>query len=203
MATRVIGYLLVAVLGAGVLASTQALSQEGAEPPMPDMDAMMKMYEKFNAPGPEHARFKEAVGSWHTEAKAWMGPGEPTVSTGTSEMSLIFGGRYLREDFKCSMMDRPFQGLALTGFDNHKKKYVSVWLDTFSTGLFTMEGTYDEVTKTTTAFGEYDDPFMGHAKMKHTMREITKDKYVLEMFRIGPDGKEAKEMEITYTRQRS
>lgn len=193
-------YAVAVLLGAGLLAATQALSQEGKEPGMPDMDQMMKMYEQFNAPGAEHAHFKEAVGTWKTEMKVYMGPGEPSVSTGTSEMEVIFGGRYLVEHFKCSMMEKPFEGMALAGFDNLKKKYVSIWLDNMSTGFMLMEGTYDEATKTTTSYGEYDDPFTGHEKMKSVIRELSKDKHVFEMYQIGPDGKETKMMEITYDR---
>jgi hypothetical protein len=200
MSKKLATYVFAMLLGAGLLATTRALSQEGKEPGMPDPDQMMKMYEQFNAPGPEHARFKDAVGTWRTEMKMYMGPGEPSVSTGTSEMELIFGGRYLVEHFKCSMMEKPFEGMALVGFDNLKKKYVSIWLDNMSTGFIQMEGTYDEATKTTTSYGECDDPFMGRQKMKSVMRELSKDKHVFEMYQIGPDGKETKTMEIIYTR---
>ena len=100
-------------------------------------------------------------------------------------------------------MNSPFEGIALIGYDNHKKKYVSIWLDNFSTGIMMMEGAYDETTKTLTTIGEYDDPFTGPAKMKNVMRELSKDKHVMEMYRTGPDGQDHKEMEITYTRQSS
>jgi hypothetical protein len=100
-------------------------------------------------------------------------------------------------------MDKPFEGLNVTGYDNLKKKYVSVWLDNHSTGFITMEGAYDEAAKTTTYVGEYDDPLTGRAKMRNVLREITKDRYVFETYQVGPDGREQKNMEITYTRQAS
>jgi hypothetical protein len=200
MSKKIATYVFAMLLGAGLLATTRALSQEGKEPGMPDPEQMMKMYEQFNAMGPEHARFKEAVGTWNTVTKMWMGPGEPTISTGTSEMEVVFGGRYMVEHFKCTMMERPFEGMALAGFDNLKKKYVSIWLDNMSTGFMVMEGTFDEATKTTTSYGEYDDPFMGRQKMKSVLREVSKDKHVFEMYQIGPDGQENKTMEITYSR---
>ena len=148
MIKKIAIYVLVAAVGAGLMATTQAMSQEGKQPPGPDMEQMMKMYEKLGAPGPEHARFAEAVGTWKTETKMWMGPGEPSVSTGISKREVIFGGRYVKEDFRCTMMGKPFQGLAIAGYDNIKKKHVSVWLDNGSTGIMLMEGTYDEATKT-------------------------------------------------------
>ena len=203
MIKKIAVYVLVAAVGAGLMATTQAMSQEGKQPSGPDMDQMMKMYEKLGAPGPEHAHFAEAVGTWKTETKMWMGPGEPSVSTGTSKMEVIFGGRFMKEDFRCTMMDKPFQGLALAGYDNIKKKHVTVWLDNSSTGIMLMEGTYDEATKTWTSYGDYEDPFTGPTKMKNVCREIDKDTYIVEMYKIGTGGQEQKEMEITYTRQPS
>ena len=200
MLKKIAAYTMATMIGAGLFAATRAMSQEDQKAGMPGMEAMMKMYEALGTPGPEHAHLKEAVGTWKTEMKMWMGPGEPQVSTGTSKMEVIFGGRYLKEHFQCSMMDKPFEGLALAGFDNHKKKFVSVWIDNHSTGIMMMEGTYDEATKTTTSVGEYDDPFTGPTKMKSVAHELSKDKHVFEMYRIGPDGREQKQMEITYTR---
>jgi hypothetical protein len=131
----------------------------------------------------------------------WMGPGEPTVSAGKSKMELIFGGRYLKEHFRCDMEGKPFEGMGLFGYDKIKKKYVAVWCDNFSTGIIMTEGTYDEATKTLTMTGESVDPLKGPYKMKQVVREVSKDKQIFEMYRIGADGSERKEMEITYTRQ--
>jgi hypothetical protein len=116
-------------------------------------------------------------------------------------MELLFGGRYLVEHFRCSFMDDPFEGMAIIGYDNQKKKHVSIWIDSHSTGIMMSEGTYDEATKTTTMMGDYVDPLRGPMKMKNVLREISKDKNVMEMYDIGPDGKEQKTMEITYTRE--
>ena len=203
MLKKIATYVTVAALGAALFASTQALSQEGQEPPGPNTAEFMKLYEKLSMPGPEHARFKESAGIWHTETKMWMGPGEPSISTGTSKMETIFGGRYLKETFRCTLTGTSFEGLGLTGYDNVKKKYVSIWLDNLGTGIIVTEGTYDEATETTTFVGEYDDPLAGRKKMKNVLREITKDRYVFEMYQVGSDGQEQKGMEITYTRQSS
>ena len=199
MRKRIGMYVMAAALGAGLLAGC-AMYQDREQPPT-SLNEMMKMYEKLNAPGPEHARFKDAVGTWKTETKMWMGPGEPSVFNGTSKMDLVFDGRYLKEQYRCLMMEKPFEGLGLLGYDNHKKKYVSIWLDNLSTGIIMTKGTRDEATKTTTMMGEYDDPLMGPVKMKNVIRELSKDNIVFETYRIGPDGKERKEMEITYTRE--
>jgi hypothetical protein len=202
MLKKTVTYVLAAVLGAGLLASTQALSQEEKQPAGPSPEQMMEMYAKLAEPGPEHARFKDAVGNWHAESKFWAGPGEPNVTSGTSTMEVVFGGRYLVDHYRCTLFDMPFEGMGITGYDKSKKKYVHVWLDNFSTGFMMSEGTYDEATKTTTLLGEFDDPMTGQKqKTKTLIREVTKDKTVMDMYMIGPDGAEFKNMEITYTRQ--
>ena len=89
MTRRIVPYVFAAFLGAGLLAATQAMSQEGKEPATPGTEETMKAYQAAAAPGPQHAQLREAVGTWKTETKIWMGPGEPEVSTRTSEIKAI------------------------------------------------------------------------------------------------------------------
>jgi len=197
----VVQCVLMAGLGAAVLATGQTMTEPPEKPAMPDPDEMMAKWAQLNAPGPQHARFKEAVGTWKTEMKMWMGPGEPTVSPGASRMELVFGGRYLKEHYRCLSPDMPYEGMLLMGYDNLKKKYVSLWIDSMSTGFMLMEGTYDDAAKTLTMTGEADDPFLGPIEMRSVSREVSKDKVVFEMYRKSADGPEQKCMEITYTRE--
>ena len=39
------------------------------------------------------------------------------------------------------MMGQPFSGVGIDGYDNLRKKYVTTWIDTMGTGIFSMEGT--------------------------------------------------------------
>ena len=48
------------------------------------------------------------------------------------------------------MRRRPFQGLGFTGYDNHPKKYVGVWIDNMTTSIMTSSGTFDAGGKTFT-----------------------------------------------------
>ena len=204
------GGLVVAVGLCGLMSAVSAGEEENkskvAPPPCkeaaaPGYEQMMQMWAAMNQPGPEHAHFKESVGKWKTESKMWMGPGEPTLSYGISEVSLVFGGRYLQEHHRCTSEETPFEGIALLGYDTMKKKYVCIWYDSMSTGIMFTEGTRDEATKTTTMFSaEYDDPFKGRGKVKNVVRELSEDAHVMEMYWIGADGRERKEMEMTYQR---
>ena len=202
----------VAVLAAAILLSTQVISQEKQpvdaaagtqEECAGDMGEMMAKWAEMNAKGPEHEKFKEMVGAWKIESKMWMMPeAPPTVSAGTAEFRLILDGRYIEQVYKCDMGGQGFEGRGIEGYDKLKKKYVSLWMDNMSTGMYMSEGTYDEKTKATTYYGKADDPFTGQKDkvVKSVAREITKDKVIFDMYDTAPDGTEFKSMEITYTR---
>ena len=197
------------MVGASVLAAGfvvfvgVARAEEEAKRPagQPSQEEMMQAWAQMNQLGPQHAEFKNAVGKWKHTSKFWMQPGEPTVAEGTSVMTLELGGRYLREEYTCGMFGMPFKGVSLTGYDTMTKKYVSIWYDNMSTGIMRMEGEADPETKVVTLYSaEYEDPFKGKGKMKSTLKHVSDDEVAMEMFWIGADGNEHKEMEIHYTR---
>lgn len=156
-------------------------------------------------PSAEHKRLEAFVGTWKADGKFWMpGAPEPVISTGTSVVKPILGGLAFVDDYnsKCETMG-DFSGHGLITWNSTKQKYQSTWIDTWSyNGVETMWGTFDEKTNTFTYTGE----MMGHDGKPVNVRSIhrieNKDKHVFEMFMPGPDGKEAKGMEITYTRNK-
>ena len=198
--------ILCGIVGCCLAAPLQTVSarpQEAkAQAGQPTMEQMMAEYEKAGAPGPEHERIKELAGNWKTVTKSFMAPGaEPMVSEGTSKVSLIHGGRFAMEEFKGSLMNKPFQGLGLTGYDKAKKQYVSSWTDSMSTAIMMMHGSYDAATKELQMTGSYDDPLTKQTKKFRTVgKMIDPDKHVFSMYEEA-EGKEALSMEITYTRQ--
>ena len=123
---------------------------------------MMKKWMEFMTPGAEHKVLDGLVGKWTSQIKMWMDPAAPaTESTGTSEMELVMGGRYLHEHDKGSFMGQPFEGMGVTGFDNLKKKYVGSWIDNMGTGIMRLEGSYDAAKKTINYASECPDPTGG------------------------------------------
>jgi len=98
------------------------------------------------------------------------------------------------------LMDVEFKGMAVEGYDNAKKKFVSSWVDNMGTGIMNSEGTYDAGSSTFTYAAEYE-PMPG---MKTKVREVLKvtdnDHRTMEFFE-DRGGKEVKTMEINYTRK--
>ena len=60
------------------------------------------------------------------------------------------------------MMGQPYSGIGITAYDNLRKRYISTWIDSMGTGIFTMEGTANTDGKTITLKGTHDEPGGGH-----------------------------------------
>jgi len=177
--------------------------QDAAPPAMtPEQKAMMEAWEKAATPGEQHKQLEVMTGNWSTKQSMWMDPkGKPMIETGTATNTFVLGGRHLRSEFHSQWMGKPFEGVGYTGYDNVTGKYYSSWMDNSSTGVFVAHGDYDPATKTYTFTGEMADPSKGGAKvpMREVLRIVDNDHHVFEMHETR-DGKEAKTLEIEYTR---
>jgi hypothetical protein len=195
--------LLVAAALALAPGAGAAAAQTAADKAKADEATAMEAWMKLNAPGKAHQVLAGMAGSWDMEVKAWMAPGAPpTVSPGQAENQMIMGGRFVRETVTSEMSGMPFEGMSLTGYDNVKKKYVGIWIDSMTTGIFRCEGDYDSTAKTLTMRGRTFDAMAGKEVAVRTVARVeTADRHVFEWYAPGPDGKEMKSMEITYTRQ--
>jgi hypothetical protein len=167
-----------------------------------DMQAMMEVYKKVGTPGAPHKVLAGLEGSWTTKARSWMEPDKPPrESTGTCESRLLLGGRYLQQEFTGDMGGEAFRGINILGYDNHTKKYLSVWIDSMSTGIYFFEGTAGPDGKTITQESRYDDPVKGSILWRSVTK--IKDDNTLEytMYLTPKRGKEEKMMEMTATRK--
>jgi hypothetical protein len=173
--------------------------EEGSQPTEEQIAAWMEAI----SPGEMHKLLEVLVGTWDTKAMMWESPdqAEPGVTTGTAEMQWILGGRYLQQKFTGTYMEMPFQGVGYTGYDKAAGHYISVWMDSFSTGMMVETGTVDESGKVFSSTGSYIDPLTGVKTETRSVHRIeSPDRHVVEMFTKGPAG-EFKMMEVVYTRK--
>ena len=167
------------------------------------MQAIMKIYEKVGTPGAPHKRLASLAGSWITKTKAWMEPGKPPEeTTGACRQKMILNGRFLQQEYTGKMMGGTFKGINLIGYDNHTKKYVSIWIDSMSTGIYLFEGTSSPNGKTITQESRCDDPVRGPMTWRSVSRIVNDDTMAYEMFITAKRGKEEKMMEMTLTRKK-
>jgi len=153
-------------------------------------------------PGPEHALYKDAAGTWDARVESFMGPGEPMVSTGVEVNRVGCGGLCLISDFEGSFMGTKFEGHGTDTWDPAKKKYVGSWTDSMSTGLSLTESTWDAAAQTLIGSIEGPDMMGNVVKMKSTTTIQDADHRVMEMRGPGPDGQETLVMRISYTRKK-
>ena len=152
-------------------------------------------------PVPQHQELAKRVGTWDAVVESYMEPGAPPqASRGSETNTMDSSGLWLLTEFKGQMMDQPFEGHGITGFDTAKNKYVGVWADSYGTHMMTMEGTGDASGRIT-MLGE--SPGMD-GKMER-LKIVTEPKgdgaYTMTMTRRGPDGKDVPGVRITYTKR--
>jgi hypothetical protein len=156
-------------------------------------------------PTPEHERLAKEVGTWDATIKGWMqGPqSEPTVSQGVEKVKLMPGGLWILSEFDGKFGDMAFHGCGASGYDTLKKKYVGTWVDSMSTSVMTLEGEYDESTKTMTMNSKGVDPAGKPWEAKTTSTQPDNDTRVFTMLMKSDDtkGEYVKMMEISYKRQ--
>lgn len=160
--------------------------------------------QKYGPPGPEHKLLEPLVGTWAAKSKMWMDPTQaPVLSEGTLVRKSVLGGRFVQEEFDGKMMGQPFQGIGTVGYDRAKQKFVATWIDSVSTALPISYGTYDAATKTFTYKSDETCPITNKpVKMRDTLKLVSENEQVMEMYRQMGDEKETKMMEITFTRKK-
>jgi hypothetical protein len=167
------------------------------------MEPMLKKMEAAGTPGAAHKALEPLVGDWNAEVKSWMAPNAPPVVTrATAKARWIMNGRFVQEEFEGEFMGKPFHGMSVTGYDNSKQAYRSIWIDDMNTAIITSEGAAEKNGAVITLSGEYHCPITDEKNkpMKQVIRIINNDRHVLEM-QDPTQGENSKTMEITYTRR--
>ncbi len=153
--------------------------------------------QEFERPGPEHARIKEFVGEW--DAVMEMG-GQKSKATATYKS--ICDGMWIESDFQGDLGGFTFKGRGLDGYNQKKKKYVGVWVDSTSSAPLHFEGDIDPKTKLMVMTGESLGPDGKPQKFKNTTEFKDKDHFSFKMYMVDPDGKDQLAFTIEYARRK-
>lgn len=161
----------------------------------------MQKWMEYMTPGAEHKAMEYYVGEWIGDMKMWEVPGQPPQEEKSSaKFELIMDGRYLIGEYSGQFMGMPFQGRSTMGYSNLTKMIQHTWIDNFGTGIWVSSGKPEG--KTCTLVGKMDEPMSGkQVDTREVITIVDANTYTLEMFSPSPmDGKEFKNMEITYHR---
>jgi hypothetical protein len=148
-------------------------------------------------PGAEHERLKKFAGDWD----AVMDAGGQK-SKATASYKSICGGMWLESDFEGDFGGLKFQGHGADGYDQRKKKYVGVWVDSMQSAPMIYEGDHDPKTKTTVMNGESVGPDGKPQKFKTTTEMKDDDHFTFKMYMLLPENQEQQIFTIEYTRRK-
>jgi hypothetical protein len=191
-------------------ASSPATTTTSAMPSEAEMMKMMMDLAKLNE---NHKLLASMDGTWDYVVTMWMDGDttkKPQESKGSATRKSIMGGRFVSMEVKGKMQmpgadgkmkDMEFNGMAIDAYDNAKQKFVSSWVDNMGTGIMMTEGTYDAATKTFTYTGAFQMTPTMSQKIREVLKLTDKDHMMFEWYE-DRGGKEAKTMQIDYTKKK-
>lgn len=180
------------------------------QPSQAEMMAKMMELAKLNE---NHKLLAGLAGTWTYDIKMWMNPdpnAPPQQSKGTAVRKPMMDGRYFIGEFTGKMQmpgpdgkmkDMTFKGMSFEGYDNAKQKFVSSWIDNMGTGIMMSEGTYDPAAKAFTYTSEIEMMPGMKQKVREVIKIVDNNHHTFEWYE-DRGGREAKTMEINYTRKK-
>jgi hypothetical protein len=203
-----------AVASSPVSVSTEPVAAPtGGQPSAEEMKKMMQQMMDLSKLNENHKLLASLDGTWTYTVKMWMNPdpsAKPDESKGVAVRKALMDGRFVQMDVTGSMKipgpdgkprDMAFKGRSTEGYDNVKKKFIGTWMDNMGTGMMFTEGDYDSASKTFTYTGEFEMMPGMKQKVREVLKLTDKDHMVFEWYE-DHGGKEARTMEISYTRKK-
>ncbi len=155
-------------------------------------------------PTEHHEVLKYDLGTWDADVTIWpAGPDSDPLQGKATETNKMFGEFWVESHFEYEIMNQKMTGHGSFGYDPTKKKFVGLWLESASPYMSTMEGTFDEETRTMTMYMEGKDPTGAETKGKivSVQRDDNHKTFTMYMLSPGTEDEYTKFMQIKYKRR--
>jgi Protein of unknown function (DUF1579) len=201
--------VLACVTAAPANAAHSAPSHAATAPQLLDESVVRKMIDSGKPSEANHFKIlAQLSGDWYYTAAFWAVPGaEPRRTTGTITNQMVMESRFLSSTVVGSMdiggQQVLVKGQGLLGYDNAKKSFTSVWVDTLTTGMMIGAGNYDKKDNAIRETGQFTNPLTGgEEKFRSELQFTDGDEYKRTIFAIDKAGRESKLMEFDYSKRR-
>ncbi|MEX2186004.1 MAG: DUF1579 domain-containing protein [Pirellulales bacterium] len=158
--------------------------------------AALSQAQELPKPGQEHEKLKKLEGAWDAVLES---QGQKHKATATYKS--ICGGMWMASDFQGDLGGIAYSGHGLDGYDQQKKKYVGVWVQSMSSAPMHYEGNLDDkdvLVMTGTACDLEGKP----EQFKNTTAWKDDDHFSFKMYMVDAEGKEQLAFTIEYARKK-
>ena len=105
--------------------------------------AMAQDKPEMPKPAKEHGFLKKFEGKWDSKMSMRHSADQPWMECAGTEHNRMVGDFWMVSEWKTDSTEMPMQGLASTGYDPIKKKYIVTWIGSTSPALSAGEGAVD------------------------------------------------------------
>ncbi|MCF0061454.1 DUF1579 domain-containing protein [Dyadobacter chenwenxiniae] len=149
-----------------------------------------------------HQQLQSLIGNWKGTTKTWFEPGvlaDESPMEGT--IRSILGGRFVLHEYKGSLTDQSFEGIAIYGYDVPNNNFQSAWIDSIHMGTRIMLSSGAPTASGFSVLGSYGGPDIPAPwGWRTTVVLPDNDNLIITAYNISPEGQEDKATETVYKR---
>lgn len=156
-------------------------------------------------PTDEHRLLQRNVGVWDVAGKIWMFPDQPPIEFTATDTVTAVGPFWIAAHFDSRLPtgEPGFSGVAQSGFDPAKGRFVSTWIGTIQPAMDLFEGTYDPAARVLRmeSVGAGGGPYGPSTRFRSEEESISADERVFRMWASADGVPEHQIVEYRYRRR--